>query len=103
GGDLLHDTDVFVGSGGTMTAESALSGIPTISYNAVPNLVQDYLVRKRLVILESDPKKITHAIRKALHSDNSALRNNAKSTLASMEDPLKKLIQVIKTGQHFRK
>ncbi len=103
GGDLLHDTDVFVGSGGTMTAESALSGIPTISYNAVPNLVQDYLVRKGLVILESDPKKIAHAIKKVLHSDNSALRNNAKSTLASMEDPLKKLIQVIKTGQHFRK
>lgn len=103
GGDLLHNTDVFVGSGGTMTAESALNGIPTISYNAVPNLVQDYLVRKRLVILESDPKKIAPIIKKALHSDNSALRSNAKSTLASMEDPLKKLIQVIKTGQHFRK
>ena len=35
---LLENTDVFIGSGGTMTAESALLGIPTISYNAVPNI-----------------------------------------------------------------
>jgi len=96
GSALLQDADVFVGSGGTMTAESALTGIPTISYNAVPNLVQDWLVRKRLVVLESDPKKIAAIIKKSLHSDNAAMRNNAKSTLASMEDPLKKLIQVIK-------
>ncbi|MBT5279260.1 MAG: DUF354 domain-containing protein, partial [Nitrosopumilus sp.] len=33
---LLNNTDIFIGSGGTMTAESALMGIPTISYNAVP-------------------------------------------------------------------
>ena len=31
---LLKNTDIFIGSGGTMTAESALMGIPTISYNA---------------------------------------------------------------------
>lgn len=97
GSALLQDTDVFVGSGGTMTAESALTGIPTISYNAVPNLVQDWLVRKRLVVLESDPKKIAAIIKKSLRSDNAAMRNNARDTLASMEDPLKRLIQVIKT------
>jgi len=38
---LLNDTDVFIGSGGTMTAESALMGIPTISYNAVPNIIEN--------------------------------------------------------------
>lgn len=96
GSTLLQNTDVFVGSGGTMTAESALLGIPTISYNAVPNLVQDYLVRKRLVVLESDPNKIISTIDKMLHSDNKALQKNAKRTLLSMEDPYKKLIQVIK-------
>ena len=36
---LLKNTDVFVGSGGTMTAESALLGTPTISYDAVPNII----------------------------------------------------------------
>jgi len=28
---LLNNTDIFIGSGGTMTAESALMGVPTIS------------------------------------------------------------------------
>lgn len=96
GSALLQNTDVFVGSGGTMTAEAALLGIPTISYDAVPNLVQDYLVRKRLVVLQSDPNKIILTIDKMLHSDNKALQKNAKKTLLSMEDPYKKLIQVIK-------
>ncbi len=43
---LLNNTDVFIGSGGTMTAESALMGIPTISYNAIPNSIEKMLVRK---------------------------------------------------------
>jgi len=46
---LLNNTDIFIGSGGTMTAESALMGIPTISYNAVPNIVENFLVKKHLV------------------------------------------------------
>ncbi len=96
GRNLLQNVDVFVGSGGTMTAESALLGIPTISYNAVPNLVQDYLVRKKLVTLESNTDKIISMITKFLSSDNKKLEKNAKQTLASMEDPYKKLIQAIK-------
>ena len=47
---LLSSVNVFVGSGGTMTAESALLGIPTISYNAVPNIIEAYLVKKKLVL-----------------------------------------------------
>jgi Protein of unknown function (DUF354). len=45
---LLNNTDIFIGSGGTMTAESALMGVPTISYNAVPNIVENFLVKKHL-------------------------------------------------------
>jgi len=96
GSALLQSVDVFVGSGGTMTAESALFGIPTISYNAVPNLVQDYLVKKNLVVLESNPNKIVSLINKFLSSDNKVLQKNARRALASMEDPYKKLIQTIK-------
>ena len=96
GNNLLQDIDVFVGSGGTMTAEAALMGIPTISYNAVPNLVQSYLVRKKLITLESNPDKIVSMIGKVLSSNNKNLEKNAKETLASMEDPYKKLIDAIK-------
>ncbi|NDF35352.1 MAG: DUF354 domain-containing protein [Nitrosopumilaceae archaeon] len=96
GSALLQSIDVFVGSGGTMIAESALFGIPTISYNAVPNLVQDYLAKKKLVVLESNPNKIVSLINKFLSSDNKALQKNARKALSSMEDPYKKLIQTIK-------
>ena len=96
GSNLLQNIDVFVGSGGTMTAESALLGVPTISYNAIPNLVQDYLVRKKLVTLESNPDKIISKIEKILSSDTIVLKKNARHVLMSMEDPYKKLIQTIK-------
>lgn len=93
---LLRDTDIFVGSGGTMTAESALLGIPTISYNAVPNLVEKYLVRKKLAIRETKPKRIISVIEKILRSDNAHFKNRAKSVMDSMEDPVKRLGQIIK-------
>ena len=54
GKHLLNNTDVFIGSGGTMTAESALMGIPTISYNAVPNIIEEFLVKKQLVRRETN-------------------------------------------------
>lgn len=98
GSTLLRDTDVFIGSGGTMTAEAALLGIPTISYDAVPNLVQDYLVREKLVVLQSNPNRIVSTISKMLHTDNKILRKRAKSLLSSMEDPYNKLIRVIRTA-----
>ena len=65
---LLENTDVFIGSGGTMTAESALLGIPTISYNAVPNIIETYLVKKKLVIRETNPKQVVRSIEKVLKS-----------------------------------
>ena len=46
GKELLRYVDCFIGSGGTMTAESGLLGIPTISLNAVPNRIEDFLVKK---------------------------------------------------------
>jgi len=93
---LLRDTDIFVGSGGTMTAESALLGIPTISYNAVPNLIEKYLVRKKLVIRETNSKRIVSVIEKILHSDTAHFKNNARLAMDAMDDPVKKLGQIIK-------
>ena len=96
GSEVLQKVDVFIGSGGTMTAEAALLGIPTISYNAVPNLIQNFLVRKKLVNLESNPDKIISLISKFLVRDNNSLQKNAQKTLISMEDPYKKLNQLIR-------
>jgi predicted glycosyltransferase len=98
GSTLLSDTDLFIGSGGTMTAEAALLGIPTVSYNAVPNLIQDYLVREKLVVLQSNPDRIVPTINKMLRADNKILQKRAQRILSSMEDPYNKLIQVIRAS-----
>jgi predicted glycosyltransferase len=96
GRHLLDNTDVFLGSGGTMTAESALLGVPTISYNAVPNIVEKYLVKNNLVKRETNPKKITKIIKKILESSDDSSKKRAGKISSSMEDPIQKLIQIIK-------
>jgi len=96
GKHLLNNTDVFIGSGGTMTAESALIGIPTISYNAVPNIIEKFLVKKYLVKRETNPNKISNHIKKILGSTNKINQKRAKIILEQMEDPIQKLIKVIK-------
>ena len=94
---LLENADVFVGSGGTMTAESALLGIPTISYNAVPNIIEAYLVRKKLVIRETNPKQVVISIRKILGSSNLEIKKKSKKMLNSMEDPYPILVKTMKS------
>ena len=94
---LLENTHIFVGSGGTMTAESALLGIPTISYNAVPNIIEAYLVRKKLVIRETNPKQIVISIRKILVSSNLEIKKKSKKILDSMEDPYPVLVKTMKS------
>ncbi len=94
---LLENTHIFVGSGGTMTAESALLGIPTISYNAIPNIIEAYLVRKKLVIRETNPKRIVISIRKILASSNLEIKKKSKKILDSMEDPYPVLVKTMKS------
>jgi len=96
GKHLLDNTDVFIGSGGTMTAESALMGIPTISYNAVPNIIENFLVKKYLVKRETNPNKISNHIKKIFRSSNNMNQKRAKIVVGKMEDPIQKLIKVIK-------
>jgi len=96
GKSLLTITNLFIGSGGTMTAESALMGVPTISYDAVPNHIEKYLVKVGLVKREKNPAKIPKLIKKML-IDERISKKKAKRILESMEDPYLKLVQVIKT------
>ncbi|MCH2402825.1 MAG: DUF354 domain-containing protein, partial [Candidatus Nitrosopelagicus sp.] len=86
-----------IGSGGTMTAESALLGIPTISYDAVPNIIEDYLVRKKLVMREINPKKMVSVMKKVFKSSNSRRKNRAKKMMSSMEDPYPILLKTMKS------
>ncbi len=93
---LLKNTNVFIGSGGTMTAESALLGIPTISYNAVPNIIENYLVKKKLIKRETDAEEICNYIKKIFKTSNKKNKNRAEKIMLEMEDPIQKLIKIIK-------
>ena len=96
GKHLLNSTDVFIGSGGTMTAESALLGIPTISYNAIPNIIENYLVKKYRVKRENSPVKICNQIKKIFKTSNIEHQKRVKKIVTEMEDPIQKLVKVMK-------
>jgi hypothetical protein len=99
GNELLKNIDYFVGSGGTMTAESGLLGIPTISLNAVPNRIEDYLVKKRIIVRSENPNRISREIQQVL--DNPQIikkkKEKAKKLVASFEDPYQVLLKTMKS------
>jgi len=104
GKKMLLDSDVFVGSGGTMTAESALLGVPTISYNAIPNRIEDYLVSKKIVTRCMTPNKVTEGITHVFqltsyrgrgHERTRRLR--IKKFVNSLEDPYPILLKTMKS------
>ncbi len=96
GKSLLAVTDLFIGSGGTMTAESALFGVPTISYDVAPNYIEKYLVNSGLVKRETNPKRVVAIAKQMLHAGPKN-KKKAATILQAMEDPFEKLLLVIKT------
>jgi uncharacterized protein len=96
GQGLLASTDLFIGMGGTMNAEAALSGVPTISAFQGSLYTDRYLESKGLVVqaltvpaLKSQAKRLLDESRKAEHA------KKAKRVLDSMEDPVPKICRSI--------
>ncbi len=97
GVELLRRASAFVGRGGTMTAEAALMGIPTIScYPLAPTFVERYLIRVGLVRRIPDPKRAAEAAARVLRDPSHRTRASglASELLSRMEDP----IEVIARG-----
>jgi len=89
---LLHYATLFIGAGGTMTAEAALLGTPTIScYPSTPTIVEDFLINEGLVFREANPKKAIALAEDILRSPRE-FRNRhatrARKLTARMEDPV---------------
>ena len=96
--NLFQFTDLFIGSGGTMSAEAAISGIPTISYSTRKDYWVDvFLVKKRLVIRRSQPKEIANLAKKLTEANSTAHKSRAKKFMNSMEDPFPILLKLIKS------
>jgi predicted glycosyltransferase len=88
---LLSFTSVFVGAGGTMTAEAAMLGVPAIScYPGEPTIIEKYLVREKLIERICRPELAFRRVRqilKDLDSERERRRDNAGRLVATMENP----------------
>ena len=102
GPSLLYYTSIFIGGGGTMTAEAALLGVPTIScYPGEPFIILRYLVEKGLVILETDPEKILKKIQamlKNLDYEKRKQTEKAQKIVSRFEDPAQKILKAIEAA-----
>ena len=94
---LIRTAGLFIGAGGTMSAEAALLGVPTISIAPVRFHVDDYLARTGLVTRTRGAAALAKTARKML-GDKSYIEQNRKRaarTLASMEDPTDRIIRAV--------
>ena len=99
GPSLLFFTSVFVGAGGTMTAEAALLGTPTIScFPRDPTIVEKYLIKNKLVYRENKPEKVAKKIQQILANLDDvrkSQREKARNIKSTMEDPIEVLVKEI--------
>jgi predicted glycosyltransferase len=95
--ELLSIADIFIGGGGTMTAESALLGKPTISISPIKFYVDDYLVKTGLIYKIRKAAQIVKILQKIQSDDSFKLRqkNRAQHILNRMEDPANKLLKIV--------
>ena len=92
GQSLLARTDLFVGMGGTMSAEAALMGVPAISAFQGSLFTDRYLVSVGLLerALKVDAL-LKHAKRLLEKSAKARQARKAQRVLDSMEDPVPKI------------
>lgn len=99
GPSLLFYTSVFIGAGGTMTAESALLGTPTLScYPREPTIVENYLIKEKLVHRITDADKASKKIIQILDNYESVRRTQrerAEALVSKMEDPLEIIVNAV--------
>jgi len=91
GPSLVAQSSLFIGAGGTMTAEAALLGVPTISiYPGEPTFVEKYLTKVGLVYKSLDPRRAVDASTKMMSDVHfqKRYRRSSKRFLKSMEDPI---------------
>jgi predicted glycosyltransferase len=96
GSSLISQSSVFVGMGGTMTTEAALSGVPTISAFQGELYTEKYLMSKRLLQKSLEIGEITKIVGASLDkSFRQKTMTRAKALLDWMEDPVEKIVHTL--------
>ena len=99
--NLLQNIDIFIGAGGTMTAESALLGIPTISIAPVHFYIDDYLKKIGLIKRASTVSQLISIVNMFLNNEDNckAVEEKARKILNEMEDPVEKLVSYVASNE----
>jgi len=96
GHDLLKETDLFIGMGGTMNAEAALMGVPTISAFQGSLYTDNYLKSKGLLARALSSEKLIACSKRFMTKGfKEELGVKARRVLDSMEDPVPRIADSI--------
>jgi predicted glycosyltransferase len=95
---LVKSTNLFVGAGGTMTAEAALLGKPTISIAPVHYYVEEYLVKSGLAKRAINPSSLARLGMKMITDEQyiQTQKKMAARILRRMEDPTDRMISALR-------
>jgi predicted glycosyltransferase len=90
---LISLADLFIGAGGTMTAEASLLGKPTISIAPVRFYVEKYLIKSGLVKRAASSRDLVRLSKRMLSDKRyaSTQQNRARHILDGMDDPIDKM------------
>lgn len=94
---LISLADLFIGAGGTMTAEASLLGKPAISIAPVRFYIEKYLINSGLVKRANSSRDIVRLSNKMLSDKHytTTQENRARHILDSMDDPIDKMFSFI--------
>ena len=94
---LISLADLFIGAGGTMTAEASLLGKPTISIAPVRFYIEKYLIKSGLVKRAISSRDLVRLSNKMLLDKHytTTQENRARHILDSMDDPIDKMFSFI--------
>jgi len=96
GTNLIRGSDVFIGMGGTMTAEAALLGVPAISaFQGADLYTERYLVANKLLLRAESAGTLPRLITRALDPRyRDGCRKRARIVLNRMEDPAARVVSM---------
>ena len=103
---LLSYSAAFVGSGGTMTVEAALLGIPSISCFPGPKpLYIQYLERLGLVETIRSPREIASKVCRMITEPElfQSQKRRGRELLTRMEDPIAKILSTVELAGRRRR
>jgi predicted glycosyltransferase len=97
GTELVRSVQLFVGAGGTMTAEAALLGKPTISITPFSFHVEKYLMKIGLVSKATDAGMLVKLAKRMMSDKRYQVlqRKKAARILRGMEDPTDRMISAV--------